>query len=431
MLKQGDGVFDDHKDLLDCLSTTLTSLDDQLRKCFADLGCFPEDEKIAAASLIDMWIELYGLSEHEAYVTLLKLSARYLVTLVERTRNGAVEDGIFNDLFVFQHDLLRDLSIYSAKGSHINQNARLLMNQREDVLPNSWKELSDQPFLAQVVSTHTGEMNSSSWFDMKLPNTEAMILNFMSKSYHLPPFLEIMDNLKVLIVANRSLSRAYLSGLPKSGSLKNLRRIRIEKILLSSLSAIKVPLPALKKLSLFFCEVDAADCHSGLDGADMFPELTELEIEYCSNLIRLPSGLCKLSKLQKLTLSKCPDLVELPEKIGDLSNLEVLSLHACTALEDLPDSLCRLKGLRFFDVSHCANVSGFPDKLGDLTSLRKIDMRWCLQVMELPLSVKQMEGLREVVCDDRMVGLWEPFKFMLPAMELHVVKEEVNLNFLT
>ncbi|KAF3781219.1 putative disease resistance protein [Nymphaea thermarum] len=82
-----------------------------------DLGCFTEDDKIPAASLIDMWTEPYGLSEHEAYVALLKLSARYLVTLVERTRNDVVEDGIFNDLFVFQHDLLRDLAMYSAKSN--------------------------------------------------------------------------------------------------------------------------------------------------------------------------------------------------------------------------------------------------------------------------------------------------------------------------
>ncbi|KAF3781783.1 putative disease resistance protein [Nymphaea thermarum] len=380
MLRQGDRVFDDHKDLLNCLSTTLTSLDDQLRKCFADLGCFPEDEKIPAASLIDMWIELYGLSEHEAYVALLKLSARYLVTLVERTRNDAVEDGIFNDLFVFQHDLLRDLAMYSAKGNHVNQNARLLMNQREDVLPNSWKERTDQPFLAQVVSMHTGEMNSSSWFDMKLPNTEVMILNFMSETYYLPPFLENMENLKVLIVANHSLSPADLTG---------------------------------------------------LNIADMFPELTELEIDYCSNLVRLPPGLCEIIKLQKLSLSKCPDLIELPERIGNLSNLEVLSLHACTSLEDLPNSLCKLKSLRFFDVSDCATISSFPDEFGDLTGLRKINMRWCLQVTELPVSVKQMEGLRVVVCDEDTAGLWEPFKCMLTDMELHVVKEEVNLNFLT
>ncbi|XP_049932921.1 putative disease resistance protein At5g47280 isoform X2 [Nymphaea colorata] len=431
MLRQGDRVFDDHKDLLNCLSTTLTSLDDQLRKCFADLGCFPEDEKIPATSLIDMWIELYGLSEHEAYVALLKLSARYLVTLVERTRNDAVEDGIFNDLFVFQHDLLRDLAMYSAKGTHVNQNARLLMNQREDVLPNSWKEHTYQPFLGQVVSMHTGEMNSSSWFDMKLPNTEVMILNFMSETYYLPPFLENMENLKVLIVANHSLSPADLSGLPKLDSLKNLSRIRLERILVSSLSAIKVPLPALKKLSLFFCDVDEANCNSGLDIADMFPEVTELEIDYCSNLVRLPPGLCEIIKLQKLSLSKCPDLIELPERIGNLSNLEVLILHACTSLEDLPDSLCRLKSLRFFDVSDCATISSFPDKFGDLTGLRKINMRWCLQVTELPASVKQMEGLREVVCDEDTAGLWEPYKCMLKDMELHVVKEEVNLNFLT
>lgn len=273
-------------------------------------------------------------------------------------------------------------------------------------------------------------MGPWNWFDMALPHAEVLILNFTANSYFLPPFLERMENLKVLIIANHSSSPAALSGLPTFGSLKNLRRIRLQKILVPLLPTFTEPLQYLQKLSLVLCEVSQNSGCPPLDIPRIFPAATELEIDYCKGLEVLPPGICHLSNLKRLSITNCPDLNSLPEYIGSLSELESLRLHACTSLEGLPASVCKLGNLRTLDVSHCSNIEEFPTGIGELRRLERLDMSWCLSVRELPASVRQMISLRTVVCDDEIADLWTTEGRILNKLQVQVAKEDVNLRFL-
>ena len=71
-------------DLVACPQTLLEDLDAELKECFMDLGSFPEDHRIPAAALIDMWTELYDdLDEDgDAIVKLLNLVSQNLVNLI-------------------------------------------------------------------------------------------------------------------------------------------------------------------------------------------------------------------------------------------------------------------------------------------------------------------------------------------------------------
>ena len=71
-------------DLVRCLQSLLTVLDATVKECFMDLGSFPEDHRIPAAALIDMWTELYDdLDEDgDAIVKLLNLVSQNLVNLI-------------------------------------------------------------------------------------------------------------------------------------------------------------------------------------------------------------------------------------------------------------------------------------------------------------------------------------------------------------
>lgn len=51
--------MDSETEVLICLQRSLGPLGKVSRKCFIDLGSFPEDKRISAAALIDMWSELY------------------------------------------------------------------------------------------------------------------------------------------------------------------------------------------------------------------------------------------------------------------------------------------------------------------------------------------------------------------------------------
>lgn len=66
--------------------------------------------------------------------------------------------GSYNEISVSQHDVLRDLAIYMSHSGGVNQRKRIVMARREDGLPREWERNADQPFLARIVSIHTGEM---------------------------------------------------------------------------------------------------------------------------------------------------------------------------------------------------------------------------------------------------------------------------------
>ena len=61
-LSKCSSVLESEKLLLDRLQSSLDALGEEKdldKKCFIDLGSFPEDRRIPAATLIDIWSELY------------------------------------------------------------------------------------------------------------------------------------------------------------------------------------------------------------------------------------------------------------------------------------------------------------------------------------------------------------------------------------
>ena len=91
---------------------------------------------------------------------------------------------------------------------------------------------------------------------MKLPKAEVLVLNFQSKDYALPKFVEEMENLKVLIVTNYSSFLTDLGNFQLLGSLEDLRRIRFERISIPSLSLVS--LENLQKISFYKCSIGEA-----------------------------------------------------------------------------------------------------------------------------------------------------------------------------
>lgn len=72
-----------NNEILICLQTSLNSLDERYKECFLDLASFPEDRRIPAMALIDMWVGLYNLDEDDEAIAILhELSMRSLVDQV-------------------------------------------------------------------------------------------------------------------------------------------------------------------------------------------------------------------------------------------------------------------------------------------------------------------------------------------------------------
>lgn len=230
---------------------------------------------------------------------------------------------------------------------------------------------------------------------MNLPKAEVLILNFQAESYALPNFLKKMSkSLKVLIVTNHGLLHAKVSKFGRLNYLSKLKRIRLEGISIPSTKK-SIKLKSLQKISLFMCNIDEAS--SQILGA--FPNLVEMNIDYCNNLKELPARLCGLKKLKKLSITNCDKLHALPEQIGNLVDLEVLRLLACINLLQLPGSISNLEKLKLFDISDCWRIESLPDAIGEMRSLKKLKMIHCPGLRMLRQSILNLKQKMDVICD--------------------------------
>ena len=82
----GHSIFKSDEELLACLEKGLAFSDEKsiLKEYFMDLGSFPEDQRIPATALIDMWTEIHEPDQNDVHVTanLHELTTRNLASLV-------------------------------------------------------------------------------------------------------------------------------------------------------------------------------------------------------------------------------------------------------------------------------------------------------------------------------------------------------------
>uniref|UniRef100_A0A7N2R1G9 RPW8 domain-containing protein n=1 Tax=Quercus lobata TaxID=97700 RepID=A0A7N2R1G9_QUELO len=386
LMKWSDGQFYFSSDtqLLAHLQKSLEFSDDNviIKECFMDLGSFPEDQRIPAAALIDMWAELYKLDEDSihAIANLQELDIRNLATLVMARKDASEVKSYYNEDFVTQHDILRELAMHQSSQESIGQRSRLIINISGNNLPKWWTEQTQQLINARLLSISTDELFSSSWCNIQGSKVEVLVLNFHTKNYTLPEFVEKMDKLKVLIINNYGFFHSKISNFQLLGSLPNLKRIRLEKVSIPSLCEILVPLKSSKKISLFMCNIGKAFENCKIQVSDAFPNLTEINIDYCNDLEELPTGLCDIVHLKKISITNCHKLFALPEEIGKLVNLEVLRLRSCTNLSELPDSIRSLHKLSILDISDCLSIMKLPKHVGELCNLKELNMKGCLRL---------------------------------------------------
>ncbi|KAL6217680.1 hypothetical protein ACLB2K_010897 [Fragaria x ananassa] len=449
-------ILEEHTLLRDCLQPSLNVLYENacedgaiIKECFIDLASLPEDGRIPAGLLIDMWAELRSLCEDRSIVKLQQLNKHNLAKLVVTSKGNENVDSCYSEQFVTQHDLLRELALHQIRQDLEGENKRL------NVLPQRLTQKKNKLKETHLLSVSTDGMFSSKWDNVHLPKAEVLILNFQTKDYALPR--KMSQELKVLIVRNNGSSSAKISNLKLMSSLTTLKRVRLERISISSKSLNKKKklktlekislfmcyyaqpasklnkkkkLKTLEKISLFMCYIAQPASNSSVRFFEALPNLVEINIEYCNDLEELPADLCGFKYLKKLVITNCHNLSSLPEDIGKLSNLEVLRLRSCTKLETSKDSLAGLKNLIFLDISDCFSIKELPKDIGQLSELRKINMRQCERLQELPTSIWDLQDtLKEVICDEETEELWEPFK-MIKNLRRTVVKEEFNLRWL-
>ncbi|KAJ1415232.1 Powdery mildew resistance protein, RPW8 domain [Sesbania bispinosa] len=435
--------------LLRILQQSLDMLGDKFsineKECFTDLGLFPEDQRILVSSLIDMWAELHKLDEdgRNAMTIIHDLTTRNLINVIV-TRNVAMDtDMYYNYHFVILHDLLKDLAIHQNKGEPFEQRKRLIIDLKGDNRPEWWVGQNQQGIIghifsfisrmlvkqeqlrvaARILSISTDETFTSDWCDMQPDEAEVLVLNIHSSQYSLPDFTDKMSKLKVLIVTNYGFHRSKLNKFELLGFLSNLKRIRLEKVSVPCLCILE----NLRKLSLHMCNTKQAFEGDSIQISKAMPNLVEMSIDYCNDLVKLPNDLCNITPLKKLSITNCHKLHALPQEITKLENLEVLGLCSCSGLVEMPDSIGGLNKLHCFDISDCVNLLKLPEDNGELQNLKKLYMNGCSSLSDLPYSVTNLKHKIHVICDEERVALCEH----LPTnFKIEMPKVDINLNWL-
>jgi len=86
-LSQGQSIGESHEiNLIERMAISINYLPEKIKECFLDLCCFPEDKKIPLDVLINMWVEIHDIPETEAYVIVVELSNKNLLTLMKEAR---------------------------------------------------------------------------------------------------------------------------------------------------------------------------------------------------------------------------------------------------------------------------------------------------------------------------------------------------------
>ncbi|EOA39703.1 hypothetical protein CARUB_v10008348mg [Capsella rubella] len=430
-LSRGEAIDETHESrVFTHIQESLENLEPRIKNCFLDMGVFSEDKKIPLDLLTNVWVERHDIDEETAFSFVLRLADKNLLTIVNNPRFGDVHIGYY-DVFVTQHDVLRDLALHlSSNRVEVNRRERLLMPKTEPVLPREWERNKDEPFDAKIVSLHTGDMDEMDWFDMDLPKVEVLILNFSSDKYVLPPFISKMVNLRVLVIINNGMTPAHLQyGFSIFANLTNLRSLWLKRVHVPELSSNTIPLKNLHKIHLILCKVNNSFGQTTFDISHIFPSLSDLTIDHCDDLVELNSTISGMTSLKSLNITNCSRITQLPKDLSNLQSLERLRLYACPELTSLPDNICELPCLRYVDISQCISLISLPGKIGKLRTLEKIDMRGC-SLFDLPSSLAGLESLRHVICDENVSSMWENIRKVVPELCIEIPEKNFTVDWL-
>lgn len=121
------------------------------------------------------------------------------------------------------------------------------------------------------------------------------------------------------------------------------------------------------------------------------PNLTELWLNDCPNLIEIHDSVRLLDKLRRLSAKRCTKLRTLPRAIK-WTSLECLELFGCSSLQSFPEILDKMEKLRKLSLNGTA-IEELPSSICNLTGLQCLNLGECKRLKGLPSSIRLLPKL--------------------------------------
>ncbi|KAG6676646.1 hypothetical protein I3842_15G163100 [Carya illinoinensis] len=355
-----------HQDIQKILRTTYERLSDNEKNIFLDIACF------FIGDLFDDVVEILDIFDFCPNVWIPRLREKCLILEFDRRLQ--------------MHHLLRDMG-------------REVVRQESPKIPGMRSRLFIPEEVCDVLEDDTGRVN-----------VEAILVDLREGDdiiYLSPKAFENMRRLRFFKVRNAHFSGDRLESLPNGIRVIDWPKCPLQylppKFHGNKLVMLRMPGSLIRPIRLEFKNLtimDFSDCEflTKISDISSCPNLKEMHLNYCRNLVEVHDSVGVHDKLFELSLDECSNLKSFTRRL-QLRSLHFLSLRGCSSLQNFPEIGCQMQYLRVIDLKGTA-IEELPSSIEHVTGLVHLILEDCVNLKHLPSCLLQWKSLRWLVLDD-------------------------------
>ncbi|KAK2354127.1 TMV resistance protein N [Trifolium repens] len=354
------------KDIQTILKQTYHALDRDARQIFLDVACFFKGYELSVVEYLLSAHYGYGFQPHHFKVLLEKS----LIQIDEHNR-------------VKMHDLIQDMG-------------REIVRQESPEHPGKRSRLWLTKDIVDVLENNTGTSEIQSII-LDFPKYEKVV-QWDGKAF------EHMNRLQTLIIRSQRFSEGPKNlpnslrvlewwGYPSQSLPSYFYPEKLAVMKLPHSSFLSLELSKSKKfVNMTLLNFDECEFITHIPDVSGAPNLEELSLVHCENLVEIHDSVGFLDKLKILNVPGCCKLRTVPPI--HLTSLEHLNLSQCSSLVSFPEILGNMRNITSLSLVYTA-ISVFPYSIGYLPRLKSLELHGCGKLL-LPSSIILLSELEEL-----------------------------------
>ncbi|TKY49757.1 TMV resistance protein N [Spatholobus suberectus] len=352
-----------NQEVQNVLRVTYDNLEENEKEIFLDIACFFKGETM---EYVEKTLQACGFYPKFGISVLVD---RSLVSIDEYNR-------------LRMHDLIQDMGREIVREvSPLEPGKRSRLWYHEDVfevLSENTGTYRIQGMMVDLPDQYMVHLKHDSFKKMK--NLKILIVrngHFFGSPQHLPNNLRLLDWMEY-----------PSSSFPSSFQPKKLVVLNLSRSHFTTQVPFKY-LDSLTSMDLSYCEL-----LTKLPDISSVPNLTELNLDYCTNLEEVHDSVGFLEKLVELRAYGCTKLKVFPHAMR-LTSLRSLILNWCSSLQNFPAILGTMDNLISISIEG-SGIQELPPSIGNLVGLQELSMTSCLSLKELPDNIDMLQNLRNL-----------------------------------